>query len=490
MKRAIGLVRVSTDAQDVARQRSDLKRLERQYGLTIIRTLELVGISGTATLSHADVQQVLREVQQPGTDGLACSAVDRLFRPRRGSDFAILNPFQDERKPLWTVRDGLLELWTDEGWERAMNAGTRAGSELREIRRRCMDGKAEKRAEGRNVNGDHCLPDGLKFDKKEGWSYDEAKLALVEKGYRLLFEDRYNLSEICRLVGWGRGGCRTLANPTWRGLRVYPPSGDRSEALEVELPLRPLLTPDEWAQAQALLAKRRTWSKETRDSRFLGAGLLWCQCGRRYYIHCDQRKGKHDEYYCASRFHGGQGCGAKRLSRAVVDPEIVRLVREYLTSSRFLTPIFRRIAEAPRRDTRAERESELAKLEARRTKWIEQYDEDRITKAQFNERMDKVNAALRDVEASMPLEAPPVPDWRSVATGIPRAFANFETQPFESQRETLKNAFKSLPVRDDAIAEVTISGAFLAEMAGTKSAQPLRWRCWSPPPGRESVSPS
>jgi hypothetical protein len=97
-------------------------------------------------LNNEQVRQVLAEVQQSGVDGLAASAVDRLARPQRGKHYEILDGFQDAGKTLWTADDGELKLWTDEGWERAMNALTRAGSELRKFRKRSMDGKAEKRA--------------------------------------------------------------------------------------------------------------------------------------------------------------------------------------------------------------------------------------------------------------------------------------------------------------------------------------------------------
>ena len=189
MKQALGLIRVSTDGQDVQRQRTDIERLKRQHSLEIVRTLELVGISGTAMLTNTQTRQLLTEVAQPGIDGLAASSVDRVIRPKRGRDFGILDELQDAKKHLWTVRDGHMDLGTPEGWERAMAASLRAGSELSEIVRRIRDGKAEKKAEGRNVNGDAVLPDGLKFDKRTGkWSYDEAEVAKVREAYRLLFD--------------------------------------------------------------------------------------------------------------------------------------------------------------------------------------------------------------------------------------------------------------------------------------------------------------
>ena len=46
----IALLRVSTDAQDVARQHAELESMRAKFGITVGRVLELVGVSGTATL--------------------------------------------------------------------------------------------------------------------------------------------------------------------------------------------------------------------------------------------------------------------------------------------------------------------------------------------------------------------------------------------------------------------------------------------------------
>jgi DNA invertase Pin-like site-specific DNA recombinase len=476
MKEALGLIRVSTDLQDTARQKTDLQKLEKRYGIHIIRTLELVGVSGTTMLTNQQTRQLLREVTQPGLHGLACSAVDRIVRPKKGRDFGILDDLQDAKKHLWTIRDGHMDLGTHEGWQRAMAAALRAGSELEEIIRRVRDGKAQKKAEGRNVNGSAVLPDGLKFDKRQGWSYDPVELAKITQAYQLLFEDRYRLSEIERLVGWPRRRCRTLANPTWRGVRAYPATADQ-DAFEVPLPLEPVVTEEQWNRAQALLAKRRTWSRETSDQRHLGGGLLFCQCGRRLYSRCDPRRGQHDTYFCSSKWPKGPGCGAAHIRRVTVDAAIVRIVGEYLTAPKFLAAVFRRVKETPQRDTRAEREKELAKMAARRKKWIEQYDEDRINKQEFEHKMDAVTKAVRQIEAAMPAAPSPVLDQRAVIAGLVRTLARFNTWPFQEQRATLKRAVRSFQVVDDAITEFTLSGAFLGELAHTNPAQRLRSQC-------------
>jgi hypothetical protein len=318
------------------------------------------------------------------------------------------------------------------------------------------------------------------------WSYDEKAVAKVREAYRILFSDHaISLIALAARVGWSSGFSlrRSLENPVWHGVRISQPMAGETEPVEIRLPLEPVLTDDEWARAQVLLQKRRTWSKETRDQRFLGAGLLVCQCGRRYYFRSDVRRGQHDAYYCASRYPRGKGCGAASLWREVVDAAIMRMVKEYMTDAEFLTMVFRRLNETPQPDTRVERERELAKLAARRKRWMDAYDEERITKREFDERMDKAAAAIRVIEVSMPLRPPPFADHRALVPSLAQTFARFRTWPFAKQRATLKRVVRSLPVTDDSFTEVAISGAFLGGLAHTKSTQPSRSRCSPPTPG-------
>src|SRR5215831_2640447 len=116
--RAIGLLRTSSDQSDVGRQKIDIEDLEREFNLDMIRTLEIAGLSGTQTLNDADVQKILQEMSDPSVNGLALSAVDRLFRPEDFADLRILSPFKRWRKWIWSAREGLIEAWTDEGWDK------------------------------------------------------------------------------------------------------------------------------------------------------------------------------------------------------------------------------------------------------------------------------------------------------------------------------------------------------------------------------------
>ena len=142
LENIIALLRVSGDKQDVLRQRNDIESLKKTFPLSVLRTVELLGVSGTATLEHEDIQQILRELKKPGVKGVGVSSLDRLFRPgKRFGQWAILDHFLDNKKLIYSRKEGLIDISTDEGWEKCMAAGGRAGSELRQIRQRSMDGR-------------------------------------------------------------------------------------------------------------------------------------------------------------------------------------------------------------------------------------------------------------------------------------------------------------------------------------------------------------
>jgi DNA invertase Pin-like site-specific DNA recombinase len=481
MRRAKALLRVSSNYSDVKRQRNDLARLQKEHHLEIVGDpVELHGVSGTATLKHADVQRVLWEIEQPGVDGLMTSAIDRLARPKEGKDYAILDGFRQKRKFLWTKDEGELRLWVPAVWADAMNALTRAYLELCKIRDRSMDGKRAKREIGLNVNGPAVVPRGLRYQRiadaagrtLDGkWSYDEDEVAKVDKAYALLFEDRYLLSEIERMVGWPRAHIKTLRYPCWKGVMIYQPAREDEETMEVALPLKPRLSPDEWELAQKLLLKRRTWSRATAERRFLAAGgLLICECQRAYYVQPETGRGRHDHYFCSSRLYPPR-CGARQLRRAIVDGIIERLVVEHLTDARFLAGLLAQVEEptVPHAD---DREKELAKLAARRKKWILEFDQDHITKQEFEERMDALKKAVREVEARIPVVSRRSLDQRAVVDGVVDWALDFGKIPdFEEKRRELKRVVKKIQVLDGHIATFDVSGAFLGSSNCIKDAQ-------------------
>jgi DNA invertase Pin-like site-specific DNA recombinase len=492
------MLRCSTSMQDLDRQKTDVARNRETYGLSVERTLELEDVSGREVLKNADVQAALASLKRPDMAGGSVSALDRLFRPDDFEDFRILDYFRRAKKLIFSAKEGVIDPSTDIGFQICLMSGAMAGMEWRTLRQRTLDGKRDKRKLGRNVSGSESLPDGLLYRRVTNaagktmdgvWSYDEQKVGKIREAYRILASDHaISLTGLAERVGWSSGFSlrRTLQNPVWRGIRISQPMAGETEPVAMRLPLEPVVSDDEWARAQTLLLKRRTWSRETRDQRFLGAGLLVCRmelitgerCGRKYYFHCDVRRGQHDEYLCASRHQGGPGCGAARLRRVLVDEAILQITETYLMDAKFLADVFRRIEQVPAPDHTAQRTRELAKLAARRRKWIVEYDEDRITKREFDERMAAIQKTTHEVEAKMPAAPPPAVDYRAVIAGLARVLARLRRQPFAEQRKIVKDVIRSLPVVDGHVSEVVLSGSFLGRFTHTKIAQPSRRRHW------------
>lgn len=146
--RAIDMLRVSSDQQDVERQRIDMERLKDRFGGTTIRTLEFVGLSGTATLKNRDVQKILADMSDPNVDGIRVSALDRLLRPKDFKSMEIFDFFKDNKKRIWSAYEGLVEPWTDEGFNVCMDAMRMAGAQWRKIQSTSQAGRVEKRKRG------------------------------------------------------------------------------------------------------------------------------------------------------------------------------------------------------------------------------------------------------------------------------------------------------------------------------------------------------
>jgi len=134
----IEMLRVSSDKQDVERQEYDVRENREQYGLNVLRQVRLK-ISGTLVMTSPEVQQMIRELSQPGVDGVSLSALDRLFRPK-DFDIKMFQFFFANQKVIVSTKDGIVEPWTDRGWEVCMTGALKAGAELREIKRRSKGG--------------------------------------------------------------------------------------------------------------------------------------------------------------------------------------------------------------------------------------------------------------------------------------------------------------------------------------------------------------
>src|SRR5262245_4228381 len=106
MKKAFALLRVSTDKQDLDRQKTDIQRVAATHQLDLQRTVALEDVSGRVVKDNADVAAMLADLKRPDIAGVAISALDRLFRPDEFGDFAILDDFRRNKKLIFSHKEG------------------------------------------------------------------------------------------------------------------------------------------------------------------------------------------------------------------------------------------------------------------------------------------------------------------------------------------------------------------------------------------------
>lgn len=305
MTNTIGLLRVSTDNQDVQRQRADLERIKTKFGVNVARVLELVGVSGTATLEHSQVQQILKDLELPDIDGIAVSSLDRLFRPKEYGTFAILDPFVKQGKKIWSAREGEINPADDRGFDLCISAGGRAGAEWRELRRRTHDGRIENCLKlGKLDHG--AAPDGYTYIPRyqpggNQFRINPERAEIV----RMVFEWRreglptYRIAKTLndRGIRSARGGRwsrqvvqQLLRNRTYKG---------EHHRFEIMIPCPAIVGSDLWDDVQRITTEGRDRTNGRPAKKpYLLRGMLWCgRCGRRCITHS---KGKYGQYRCGN----------------------------------------------------------------------------------------------------------------------------------------------------------------------------------------------
>jgi DNA invertase Pin-like site-specific DNA recombinase len=400
--RAIGFCRLSTEEQaqegraGLLRQHQEIRLSAERWNLEIVRTVEVTDVSGTQVLESQEFQELLRSL--PDVDGVVVAAIDRLMRPDDFSSFSIYDHFLKQRKLIWTP-SSRLDVHEDSGFMEALVSGMMAGLDRRRILRNTQTAKEENRKRGRCANAKITLPQGVDFDFKTGqWSWVEPWATRIKTAFDLLVTTQQSVLSIARQLGYAsdRALYNQLRNPIWTGYRVYTqkrgekrPSRNgrqadrkkirRVEPLRVKLNVEPIVSEEQFAQAQAILGqRRRSWiSSRSEESRFEASGLLYCNCGERMYSkgsgHCRRQKWL-DIYYCRSQHKGGSGCGAPKLSREVTDYSLSTLISEIFLEPAVLGSLIEKALEPPERspldEMVAKAAAELERLKAEKQRLL------------------------------------------------------------------------------------------------------------------------
>ncbi len=482
-RRAIALLRISTNAQDNLRQKADIKRLEKRFDLETMETIELDGVSGRKVLQNRRFLQLLDDLRRRvDVDGICLSAIDRFFRTDEYTDTGIFQPLKDSRKTIWSAREGEVEPWTPKGFSICMTAALQSGSEWRELRRRCMDGKESLRLEGKHVNGDTSLPRGVAYDRAtEKWSYQEPDCTRVQRMCELLLAGN-SFHTIAAKVGGGwtfQGVRTTLRNPIWGyGVRVYPANSHREEAYEIKVIDEPLIPANIWELVQKEFDRRnQSWCKTKKAPSFLLSSLLKCSCGKSWYIRCGSPTKRRAYYYCSSKFRGrGPSCGASSMQQNAADEFVAKMAGECFTDLAVLDAMLNGIA-APS-VAAPDTAKEIARLEGKRERILEQRADGIITREKCNQQIAAIDRDLQAARATVSITAPAI-NLKRLAAGLVDVFGGFYKKPFEFKRDLLREAVREIIIENGAICRFTFRGGFLGGILGEANlSSHSRLQCW------------
>src|SRR6266404_2668080 len=436
MKSVIELIRVSTEEQagedraGIPAQRDANRRTATAYGLTIVKSIEIVDVSGAAVLSSPQMQELLRMMESPEIHGVVTKEFSRLMRPEKFTDYALLQQFIDTGTVLY-LPDGPIDLASKSGRLLGTIRAALAGLERREIIERMNDAKESMRRAGKHPGGESSLPYGVTYSAKTGWSYT-ADAEKVRTAFRLFLSGETSYTVLSRKLIIPRTNVRfILENPIYTGWRVYREKRDPSNAGYVGGPggrqgyrRKIERAPDDMIRVQVLdaivsevdlnciqqiirLKKEKHWrSYAETPNRYTYNGFLTCgDCASLLYTHTAK-----DEFYvCKSRntrearLRAARGlvpCSNRYMLRKKLEAKLDFLLGEKLRQPEFLSRAvdeFNAGTLSAMSTGAAERsviDKRLATLEAKRHRILEAFFDGAIAKAERDIRIVQVDAEL------------------------------------------------------------------------------------------------
>jgi len=499
MKSVIELIRVSTSEQagedraGIPAQREVNRRTARAYGLAIVRTIEIVDVSGAGVLMSPQMQALLRLIEDPEIHGVVAREFSRLMRPENFADFGLLQRFIETNTVLY-LPDGPIDFSSNMGRFMGAIRAAVAGLERREIVERMMHAKEAMRLEGKHPGGLSNLPLGVGYTKEHGWFYT-AEAEKVKQAFAMFLGTRISYTEIGQKLNLPRTDVQfILRNPIYTGWRVYDQKRDRSAAGYVAKPdgrqgyrrkiarapeevirkkvLDGLVSEEDFARVQQLVELKRSKHWRVRPEtthRYTYNGHLVCAaCKELLYTH----SAKHDYYLCKTRHtrerrrreaRGLAACDNRYMMRERLEPAIDRLLGERLQEPEFLRRIieeYEATFERPQISNDSAPQAKLKMLEEKRQRVLESFFDGVITKADRDERVAAID---RDVEAyrGLLVASAAVPRLQRLDAGmvleIVEPFAEWEFLGREDRRMLLATLCPEISVYRYAVRSLTLA---------------------------------
>jgi DNA invertase Pin-like site-specific DNA recombinase len=505
LKKVIELIRVSTSEQagddraSIPAQKAANRKTAAAYGLTIIKTVEMSDVSGTAVLRAPEMQELLRLIESPEIKGVVVREFSRVMRPDNFGDYVLFQVFQDTGTLLY-LPDGPLDFNSKTG---KLVAGLRAiisGNELSEIRERVWSAKEEMRRAGKHTGCSVNLPFGVGYSKEQGFFFmPEAEM--VRDAFRRLLSGETSYTELAKPLGFTAQGMRTLfTNAIYTGWRVYnkkrnmAPSakrysaggrqGDRpkilrdpDEVIRVKVISTPLVTDTEFQRVQEIVALKDSHHWRHRSGvkhNFTYNGFLQCsECGSNLY----GRDGSGFYYVCRQRFDSrvGERCLTKYMNRDRLEGKLDGIFSDRLTNREFMAGLLRALDAKSETDGSRARitrlQADLTNLRAKRTRVLDAFFEAVLTRAERDQRLSEIDTRLKGTKDSLVREAPPQKvSLRSLMTAFAPLF-DWQFMNRESKRRILAVTVPEIRVANYQVQGVAVTAPALCGYVENRSGE-------------------
>ncbi len=426
MKKAIGLIRVSTEGQaaddraSIPGQRASNRRTAAQYGLEIVRSIEISDVSGASVLKAPEIQDLMQLMESPDIHGVVTREFSRLMRPENFGDYALLQTFVETNTILY-LPDGPIDFGSKVGRLMGPLRAAMAGMERTEILERIWTAKEEKRRRGELAQSRIVLPRYVGYQEGKGFFY-EPGAERVREAFRQFLAGNQSYSKLAKLVGvTPRGMHVILRNPIWTGMRVIDKKRDTSaagrysgkngrqadrrkiarssdEVIRVRVIEEPLVSESDFRTVQEImdLKQKKHWrSRADYEHRFTYNGFVTCsECGEPIQT----ALARSDYYTCKGR-RQLHTCDTRYMSREKLEDILDNLFYDRLTSEAFLQRCIgdlKRRSETNDSAMRVQRlTSEIEKLRQKRSRILETFYDGILPREERDQRLAAID---RDIE--------------------------------------------------------------------------------------------
>lgn len=457
MRRCIQLIRVSTEGQaaddraSIPAQKAVNERTARAYSLSIIRTVQMSDVSGTAVLRAPEMLELLEWIKDPEIHGVVAREFSRLMRPEDFSDYYILQVFADTRTVLY-LPEGPIDFSNKMGRVYGVMQAAWAGAQRMEFLENSWNSKELKRKAGGFSQSPNCLPFGVTF-KNDKWAYTP-EAELVREAYRQFLSGETAYTKIAQSLGLKAINVKNmLRNPIYTGTRVIDKKRDMSpagryikpdgrqagrrkikrapdEIIRVKV-LKPLISEKQFSQVQRLMELKRQNSWRANDQyehRFIYNGFVRCSLcsglvGTKYR--------RYDYYLCR------QSCGAHYQRKERLEPILNSLFSERLVSSNYAEKILRALKKQSPQVDIGRINSQLTSLSSKRQRILDSYFDGVISSTERDSRLSDIERERETLSGLLRRNKPRTELTPARLASLFRPFVRFPRLNRESKRKLL-----------------------------------------------------